>query len=125
MVIRNLDEIDEEGRWENDKDLVEHLINDVEVILATRIPETKADDRNRIMIVALGKQSIRGKVLRVANKLREKEEWKHTFISVDRTKRERQKHYQLRKELRKGGRRVKTLIHPKGPHCSVRVHQEA
>ena len=66
VVIRNLNEIDEEDRWENNKDLAEHLIHDVldltevEVISATRIPETKADDRNRMMIVALSNRSMRG-----------------------------------------------------------------
>ncbi|KAI0239555.1 hypothetical protein LSAT2_009718, partial [Lamellibrachia satsuma] len=130
----NLDEIDEEGRWENDKDLLDHLIRDVldltevevdltevevdltevevdltevevdltevevdltevEVVSATRILETKADDRNRMMIVALSNRSMRGKVLRVAKNLREKEVWKHVFISADQTKREREKHY--------------------------------
>ena len=83
MVTRNLDEIDKEGRWENDIDLVEHLIHDVlnqtevEVISATRIPKTKADDRNRIVVVTLNKKKKkRRKVLKVAKNLREKEEWK-------------------------------------------------
>ena len=90
--------------------LIYHLIHgvldltEVEVISATRIPETKADDRNRMMIVSLSNGSMRGKVLslrlRVAKKLREKEEWKHVFISADHTKREWEKHCQLRKELR-------------------------
>ena len=73
---------------ENDKDLVEHLIHDVldltevevdltevevdqtevEVILATRIPETKADDRKRVMIVALRNSSMRGKCKETARK---------------------------------------------------------
>ena len=72
MVIRNLDEIDEEGRWENDVNLVEHLIHnvldqtEVDVISAARIPEAKADDRNIMMVVALSNCSLGGKLLRVA-----------------------------------------------------------
>ena len=61
----------------------QHLIHDVldltevEVISATRIPETKADDTSRMMIVALSNRSMRGRVLnRVTKKLQEKEEWK-------------------------------------------------
>ena len=59
LVMRNLDEIVEEGRWENNTNLVEHLIHNVldqtkvDVISAARIPEAKADDMNIMMVVAL------------------------------------------------------------------------
>ena len=46
VIIRNLEEIDEEGRWNDGKEFVEHLVhnvmghNDVEVIsTGSRVPE--------------------------------------------------------------------------------------
>ena len=46
-IIRNLEEIDEGGRWNDDKELVEHLVHnvlgqkDVEVISTGRVPENR------------------------------------------------------------------------------------
>ena len=54
---------------------MEHLNHDVmdltevEVMSATRILETKAYDKNILMIVALSNRSMRWKVLRVAKNL--------------------------------------------------------
>ena len=60
VIIRHLEEIDEEGRWKDDKELVEHLVHNVlgqkyvEVISTGRVPENRIDCRNRLVVVTLG-----------------------------------------------------------------------
>jgi len=106
VIIRNLEEIEEGGRWNDDKELVEHLVHnvlgqkDVEVVSTGRVPENRIDGRNRLVVVTLGTRTMKVKVLRVAKSLRSNDQWKQVYINADETKREREKQYQLRKELR-------------------------
>ena len=48
------------------------------------------DGRNRLVVVTLGTRNMKVS----------KDQWKQVYISADETKREREKQYQLRKELR-------------------------
>ena len=121
VIIRNLEEIDEEGRWNDDKELVEHLMHnvlgqkDVEVISTGRVPKNRIDGRNRLVVVTLGTRNMKLKVLRVAKSLRSKDQWKQVYISPYETKRERDKQYQLRKELReRQGNGEKNLVIHRG-----------
>ena len=119
VIIRNLEEIEEGGRWKDDKELVEHLVHNVlgqkgvEVVSTGRVPENKIDGRNRLVVVTLGTRTMKVKVLRVAKSLRSKDQWKQVYISADETKREREKQYQLRKELRdrRGNGEENLVIH--------------
>ena len=92
VIIRNLEEIKEGGRWKDDKELVEHLVHnvlgqkDVEVVSTGRVPENKIDGRNRLVVVTLGTRTMKVKVLRVAKSLRSKDQWKQVYISADETK---------------------------------------
>jgi hypothetical protein len=118
VIMRNLEEIEEGGRWNDDK-LVEHLVHnvlgqkDVEVISTGRVPENKIDGRNRLVVVTLRTRTMKVKVLKVAKSLRSKDQWKQVYISADETKREREKQYQLRKELRdrRGNGEENLVIH--------------
>ena len=119
VIIRNLEEIEEGGCWNDDKELVEHLVHnvlgqkDVDVISTGRVPENKIDGRNRLVVVTLGTRTMKVKLLRVAKSLRSKDQWKQVYISADETKREREKQYQLRKELRdrQGNSEENLVIH--------------
>ena len=64
-------------------------------------------------LVTLGTRTMKVKVLRVAKSLRSKDQWKQVYISADETKREREKQYQLRKELRdrRGNGEENLVIH--------------
>ena len=119
VIIRNLEEIEEGGRWKDNKELVEHLVHnflgqkDVEVISTGRVPENRIDGRNRLVVVTLVTRTMKVKVLRVAKSLRSKDQWKQVYINADETKREREKQYQLRKELRdrRGNGEINLVIH--------------
>ena len=68
VIIRNLEEIEEGGRWKDDKELVEHFVHnvlgekDVEVISTGRVTENRIDGRNRLVVVTLGTQTMKVKV---------------------------------------------------------------
>jgi hypothetical protein len=135
VIIRNLEEIEEGGRWKDDKELVEHLVHnvlgqkDVEVVSTGRVPENKIDGRNRLVVVTLGTRTMKVKVLRVAKSLRSKDQWKQVYISADETKREREKQYQqyqLRKELRdRRGNGEEKSGHSSRTNCRGRWQKDA
>ena len=130
VIIRNLEEIEEGGRWKDEKELVEHLVHNVlgqkyvEVILtgSGRVPENRIGGRNRLVVVTLGTRTMKIKMLRVAKSLRSKDQWKQVYISADETKREREKHLstaegttgQARKWRRKSGHSSKKIVEADG-----------
>ena len=95
---------------------MEHLgLKDVKVISTGRVPENRIDCRNRLIVVTMGTRTmkVKVKVLRVAKSLRSKDQWKQVYINADETKREHEKQYQLRKELRdrRGNGEINLVIH--------------
>ena len=97
-----------EGRkWSNESELVNHILQNVleneniEVTATKRVPNTRREGQNRMIIVTLRNKQMRDQVLRSAKNLRRIPEWDGVYIGPDLTKKERESDYNLRQELKR------------------------
>lgn len=77
--------------------------SDVNIVSTTRVPKFKrqGDTYNRKLVVKLGSVNQKHKILRIAKRLRDKEDWQGVYINPDLTVKERKKDYELRSELKR------------------------
>ncbi|KAJ8031576.1 LINE-1 type transposase domain-containing protein 1 [Holothuria leucospilota] len=114
VAISNIKETDHGAAGDPDQEpvtdngIVKQLIHnvlgasDVEVVSTTRVPKVKnqGETYNRKLVVKLGSVNQKHKVLRIAKRLRDNDDWQGVYISPDLTKQERKKDYELRSELK-------------------------
>lgn len=87
--------------------MVEHIlhnvleVDDINIVSASRIPSKPVPGRKRLIVATLGDRNMKGKVLRNAKKLRNKQDFRNVFIGPDMTKKECELDYHLRQELKR------------------------